>query len=166
MEKCPHCAGRLAPSRQRQAHRISGRSFTVTIGASACQKCEMVLLSARSVERAHLEIASELALYGPLGGEAFRFIRKTLGLSAVAIAGLLDVTPETISRWENGQRPLDRGAWLTVGTLSLERAGRSTDTMARINLLRVASTVKHGPLKIDASRDSGVRRSRLKAAKA
>ena len=35
-----------------------------------------------------------------------RFLRKYLGFSGVDFAGLLDVTPETVSRWENGKKQM------------------------------------------------------------
>jgi DNA-binding transcriptional regulator YiaG len=169
MEKCPNCSGRLAASRQEQEHRVAGRSFAVTVAVTACRKCGLVLLAAKSLERGLLKVACELARRGPMAGPAFRFMRKALALSAVATAGLLDVTPETISRWENGQRPLDRGAWLTLGTLVLERAGCAPEMMQRITALRVGRPRMPPPVKIDASRaerPSGIRRTRLKSAKA
>jgi hypothetical protein len=55
----------------------------------------------------------------------------------VVVADLLGVTPETMSRWENGQRPVDRAAWLTLGSVVLEQASRRPETLERLRELRV-----------------------------
>ena len=47
-------------------------------------------------------------------------MRKSVPLSAVELASLLRVAPETISRWETGERAVDRAAWLVVRALVLE----------------------------------------------
>lgn len=41
-----------------------------------------------------------------LSGDEIRFIRKTMQLSAKDTATFLDVSPETVSRWENDKLPM------------------------------------------------------------
>ena len=41
-----------------------------------------------------------------LNAKEVRFLRKALGLSAKELADKLEVTPETVSRWENGKAPI------------------------------------------------------------
>jgi putative zinc finger/helix-turn-helix YgiT family protein len=152
MKKCPSCGGALVASRKRQTQSVGGREFVMTVAAGACRSCGSVFLEDTSLQRAEMEIACELARHGPVSGEAFRHLRKTLGLRALVVADLLGVTPETISRWENGQRPVDKAAWLTLGSVVLEQASRRPETLERLRELRA-----HGPgarsIRIDVSRD-------------
>jgi len=41
-----------------------------------------------------------------LTGPEIRVLRKTMGIQARELAGHLDVTPETLSRWENGREQI------------------------------------------------------------
>jgi DNA-binding transcriptional regulator YiaG len=45
-----------------------------------------------------------------LGGKEFKFLRKAIGIKAVDLADFLGVTPETLSRWENGKEPISTNA--------------------------------------------------------
>jgi len=45
-----------------------------------------------------------------LSGREIRFLRRSMGLKAVALAKFLDVTPETLSRWENGPEAISTNA--------------------------------------------------------
>jgi putative zinc finger/helix-turn-helix YgiT family protein len=151
MNKCPSCGGTLAASRKRQTQSVGGRDFVVTVATEACRACGSVFLENTSLQRAQIEIACEVARHGPVSGEAFRFLRKALGIRAIVVADLFGVTPETISRWENGQRPVDKAAWITLGSAVLEHASRRPETLERLRELRV-----HGPaarsVRIDATR--------------
>jgi DNA-binding transcriptional regulator YiaG len=63
---------------------------------------------------------------GVVSGATFRFLRHALGLQAKELAPLLGTTPETLSRWENGAREVDRAAWLAVALMVAdERDGRA-----------------------------------------
>ena len=84
------------------------------------------------LERVDIEVATVLAMRGLVNGESLRFMRKALGLRAFELAGLLDVTAETMSRWEHDQRSVDLSAWMLVGCAILERAGRPTETLRRL----------------------------------
>jgi DNA-binding transcriptional regulator YiaG len=61
-----------------------------------------------AIERAdelHRAIALSLANHKPhLSGGEFRFIRKELGLSQAALAGVLGNDAQSIARWEKGGR--------------------------------------------------------------
>jgi DNA-binding transcriptional regulator YiaG len=151
MNKCPSCGGALVASKKRQTQSVGARVFVVTVATGACRVCGAVFLENTSLQRAEMEIACDVARHGPISGDAFRYLRKTLGLRAVVVADLLGVTPETISRWENGQRQVDKTAWLTLGSVVLEHASRPPETLERLRELRV-----HGPgsksVRIDVTR--------------
>ncbi len=71
-------------------------------------------------------MAKELAVAGVKSGAALRFIRKAAGLPATDLAVLLDVRPETVSRWENDKRPIDRGSCAVLHQLLVEQLAEST----------------------------------------
>jgi transcriptional regulator with XRE-family HTH domain len=62
-------------------------------------------------------------------------MRKALGLRATDLAELLDVTPETVSRWETDRVPLDRGALATLGALLRDARAGSTATLDHLRTL-------------------------------
>jgi len=70
-----------------------------------------------------------------LSGEAFRFMRKAAGLRAKELAELLDVTPETISRWEKEHRQPDRKAMMVLGDLVLDRLKGEETALDRLRAL-------------------------------
>ena len=41
-----------------------------------------------------------------LNGMELRFLRRAIGMKAIDIADFLDVSPETVSRWENGKETI------------------------------------------------------------
>ena len=77
-------------------------------------------------------VAAVLARRGPISGEAFRFMRDSLELSAAELGELLDVGTGTISRWENAKRQVDRSVWVTLGSLVLDRIEGRRTTMERL----------------------------------
>lgn len=139
IKKCASCGGLLTASRKRQTHAVAGRELVITVATATCRSCGAVFLENKSLQRAELELACELALHGPVSGGAFRFLRKSLSMRAVELAALLAVTPETVSRWENDQRVVDKAAWLALGSLVLESASRKPETLARLRALRGGS---------------------------
>jgi hypothetical protein len=60
---------------------------------------------------------------GAVGPQGFRWLRKAARLPSVRLAQLLDVTPGTVSRLENGKQPLGRRAVALVSALALEAQG-------------------------------------------
>jgi transcriptional regulator with XRE-family HTH domain len=62
-------------------------------------------------------------------------MRKALSLRGSELGALLDVTAETISRWENGQRNVHRTAWVALGSMVLEKMQGSTSTLDRLQML-------------------------------
>ncbi len=68
-------------------------------------------------------MTGELARSGTVGPQAFRWLRNAARLPLVRLAELLDVTPGTVSRWENGKQLLDRRAVALVSALALEAQG-------------------------------------------
>jgi DNA-binding transcriptional regulator YiaG len=60
-------------------------------------------------------------------GADLRFARKALGLRAAELAVTLEVTPETVSRWETDARPIPRTVRLAVVALLMLRDAALTE---------------------------------------
>lgn len=138
MRTCPQCGGRLARSRTEQAHVVAGCRFLVAAPAVACKECRATFVPGRTLERVELEIACVLATRAPPSGEGLRYMRHVLGMRAADLASLLNVTAETMSRWENDQRVVDTNAWVCAGSLLLEHAGRAPRTRERLVALKAS----------------------------
>ncbi len=117
LQEVPHAIKRV----------LDGRTFAAEVPATRCDACGEVLVpgpAALAFERA---LVAELAR-SEVGPEGFRFLRHAAGLQASGLAELLDVTPGTVSRWENGKKPLERRAVALVAALALEAHGGRTPT--------------------------------------
>jgi DNA-binding XRE family transcriptional regulator len=74
--------------------------------------------------------------HGAVSSEAIRFLRKRAKLTAAQLAELLDTTPETISRWENGNADFVRGTWNTVAALALDAMNGRDETARRLRAIQ------------------------------
>jgi len=102
--------------------KVGDRVFTASLAPRPCPTCGRALVPWNGIHRADSLVAEHLAREGPISGDSFRFIRKAAGLTAVEIAALLDVTPEAISKWENGKNPMPRAPWLVLSEVALDRS--------------------------------------------
>lgn len=107
--------------------RIDGRTFSVDVPTVEREPGE-VGVDLEMARGAEVAIACAVAA-GPPSPAGLRFIRGALGMSGVRLAQLLDVRPETLSRWESGASNFDRTTWLAVGALARERAGMPLSTV-------------------------------------
>jgi putative zinc finger/helix-turn-helix YgiT family protein len=127
MEKCPICnEGTLRPAERTLRAEVNGHVFTATVMGQRCDKCGEGLIDGHDVERFELAVARALADAGDTSGEAFKYARKSIGLTAADLASLLGVTPESISRWENGKHPIDPTALALLALLVRDAEAGST----------------------------------------
>lgn len=96
---------------------VAGHEFEITDVPYSMRENGEHVIGADVTDRIQWKIASEFARRGIVNGGTFKAIRKALGFKSVALAHLLDVTPETISRWESGALPMPRPAWLVVAAM-------------------------------------------------
>ena len=104
-EKCPACSGGMRERRGRLVYPVNGEKVPVDGSAHLrCVDCgERVL---RFDEARHLrERAFEIyrKRHALLGADEIRTIRERLGLTQAALARLLRLGGNTISRWESGR---------------------------------------------------------------
>jgi hypothetical protein len=145
-KKCAVCGGPLETTTSMENHKVAGQMFAVGFPVKKCGACGETFVEGEWAEDVELIIARHLALNGARSGEAFRYMRKALGMRATDLAALLDVAPETISRWETGERNVDRGALFALGSLVLDRFDGDTTAVERLRAVheppRLAKVVK------------------------
>ena len=84
-----------------------------------CPECDELLIHDTELGRIEQVAANTIATRGITNGRELLFVRKAASLRAVDVAALLDVTPETVSRWEHDERPIPRLVAFTIGELYL-----------------------------------------------
>ncbi|MBA3460439.1 MAG: helix-turn-helix domain-containing protein [Deltaproteobacteria bacterium] len=115
MTKCPTCKKENALRDRESSAEICG--LEVRGRGLACRFCDEFLIANAELARMEAEAASVMVARGIRDGRQFQFVRKELDITAVDLAKLLGVRPETISRWERGEYPVDRAAAFALGEL-------------------------------------------------
>ncbi len=88
-----------------------------------CPNCGEHEVSIPHIERLHRVVAHALAAKPErLTDNEIRFLRKHLGWSRDDCADIMDVVPETVSRWEHGRAPMSRMAerFLRLAVIRME----------------------------------------------
>lgn len=129
MKQCVKCHGALGATEVPEEITVAGATFSGSIQAQRCDSCGEVYLAAEDAMRFDLRVARELGSRGAATGETFRFMRKAIGMRAADLASLLGVSAETVSRWERGERPVDRAALTVLGALVTDKLERRATTM-------------------------------------
>ncbi len=126
---CVRCGSkRPKPATVEERLEVGDRLFTAELAGFVCPNCGERYVSGATLERFEGAVAGALARGGAAEPAAFRFLRKTLGMKAAALADLVETTPETISRWENGKQPIDRRAFALLADLVLDHLEGRTQT--------------------------------------
>ena len=134
--KCEQCkAGARVPFAFVVKRQLDGRAFSGEVPATRCDNCGEELVSGPGLGLFDNALTAQLARSGMVGPQGFRWLRGRAGLEAKQLAVLLDVSPGTVSRWENGKKPLERRAVALVATLALEALGERADTRGLLGQL-------------------------------
>lgn len=147
LTQCPSCQAKKFKGRLAEKVKVvGGHRFRALVPGQECQQCGESFYEIGTLARFDQLVAKELADAGVKSGEALRFIRKAAGVAATDLAALLDVRPETVSRWENDKRPIDRGSYAVLHQLLIEKLAESTATADYLRGLskpkRLPKTVK------------------------
>ena len=128
-ETCPSCnEGQLVPKDVERTRHVAGHVFAATLPARVCAACDTEFFDDAAVSRFDNLVAAHLADAGVTDGEALKFMRKGTGLNGKEFAELLEVRPETVSRWEQAKRPIDRATYALMRQLVLDRVHGTTAT--------------------------------------
>jgi hypothetical protein len=147
---CQHCGSTEEPLRRQQVYReeVNGVAVEVSYGSALCKKCGYTLQSA-GLNEAELALARYLFQIGTGTGEDLRQMRQALRYRGGQMGQLLGVRPETISRWENTPGPVDRAAWIVLGTLVEDRIACRTTTEDRL-FVAMNPQLPKAPVKLEA----------------
>jgi putative zinc finger/helix-turn-helix YgiT family protein len=97
--------------------RVERYGVEIAAHGKRCRACGETLFDLAEMKRQERAIAKVLAVRGVRTGAEFKLVRKVAGLRAVDVAAMLDVTPETVSRWERGTVEIPRAAAYVLGDL-------------------------------------------------
>jgi YgiT-type zinc finger domain-containing protein len=149
--KCASCkSSRLLPIEESVELQVPGdkgglRVIVEGVRATRCEACGEVYTDGPDLGRAEVLAALEAVRAGLRDGPTFNWARRALGLRAVDLAELLDVAPETVSRWENGHRSADRSVWNTLADLLANAVDGNTATL---DLLQQKARHPKAPLRV------------------
>lgn len=148
---CPVCReGRL---KTRNEVRSYGRGIDVTlvnVPVRRCPSCGEEFLVIPAIEELHRLIARDLARSrGRLRPGEIRFLRTYLGYSSADFAGLVGVSPETVSRWESPRMP--------------QKMGTTAERLLRLLAQQEKPIESYGLDQVGEEKGAPPRRVRLKA---
>lgn len=104
--KCLRCGARMRASRENHRYDHCGLTGVTLIGVeiNRCPKCGEYEVTIPKIEELHRLISIALIRKpARLAPAEIRFLRKYLGWSGRDFAEHVGVSPETVSRWEQGQ---------------------------------------------------------------
>lgn len=142
VKRCDRCNQPLVTRTVDLSRDVDGRVFLATLPAQSCRVCGEASYEPAVLQLFDLHIAQHLAEAGVGSGAVFRFMRKALRLRAVDLALLLDVSPETLSRWETGKRSLDRGAFAVLAAAVRDALAGTTATLDTLRALGAPRTLQ------------------------
>lgn len=110
MESCYSCGAKIEVIKDKPYHFDECGLNVVLHGITQykCKKCGESYASIPNIQKLHRVIGAHIcekrkALFRP---EEIKFLRKDLQLRAKELSQLLGVTPQTVSRWENGKKEI------------------------------------------------------------
>lgn len=136
--KCTACGGKMTARREDYKYEACGLSGITLLGIEVrrCKECEEYEVVIPRIQELHQLIATKLIRkQARLTADEIRFLRKHLGWSGTDFAEHIGVTPETVSRWEQGRIPMGAAAerLLRLAVAHLEPASDySLDILKRV----------------------------------
>lgn len=137
---CPLCGkGPLVEGERERTRTVGGVTYAATLPASLCDACGEAIFATATVRAFTREVTAAVAASGARSGDAVTMLRKTAGLTGVALARLLGVAPETVSCWEHAERTPDRATMTLLGALAVEACDGLHTTHDRLEALARAA---------------------------
>ncbi len=119
--KC-ECGTEMKSRKENYRYTESGLDNVILLGVEVrrCRSCGRSEVVLPRLEELHRTIARTVATgSSPLRPQEIRFLRKYLGYSGADFARVIGVSPETLSRWENGKAEPSRMVDLLLRYMAL-----------------------------------------------
>lgn len=101
---CVMCGHAMVEKRENRQYPARVGAILEDVLVRRCPSCGEEEIVIPRVEEVHATVAAGIARQlAPLTPDQIRFMRTHLGYSSVDFAKELQVTPETVSRWESGK---------------------------------------------------------------
>lgn len=136
--KCHNCNGTEFEQRTVDLATRVGE-YTVLDGSMTrpvCANCGEFTLSASALEKVELRAAVVAFTDAPrVTGSMVRFARKALGMTQSELAQRIGTSPESVSRWEREERPME--VWVPIAVIGLVRE-RIMPTLPNVHLQKAS----------------------------
>lgn len=139
---CPICENEMKPATLPHTIVVGEDRFEIPVKGWKCP-CGETFVDGSEIERAEFAVSSELVCAARITKESFRLFRVVLGWTGVETAQRLGVAPETVSRWENGARDVDRLAWTLLASAVRDRGVDRHDTVDLLEVVRTPRALRH-----------------------
>ncbi len=137
MKSCTRCKkDRVVAISLDDSMDVCGHTFTAQLPAEKCEACGQIAIQGHDMKLFELRVAIELAKAGVRTSEAFRFLRKAVGLDAAGLGELLDVPEDFVGYWEKGEWPVDPRAHAVLCSLVLAKFEHKPATLDCLAVLR------------------------------
>jgi putative zinc finger/helix-turn-helix YgiT family protein len=137
--KCVKCGGTVRVVGHTHRYVESGLPNVILHGVDVrkCSKCSEEEVAIPNVTGLHNSLAGMIVgRRSAMTREEFRFLRQFLGRSSQEFAKLIDVSAETVSRWQTGQHEIPRSVDLLVRLLVTRTEARIDYTDEIIEKMR------------------------------
>lgn len=124
--KCLECGNKMTRTISNHRYTACGLKNIIlkNIEIFICSECDEEVIVIQNMEGLHNLIATTIASQASrLLPEEIRLLRTHLGFSGVDFARAIDVTPESVSRWETGKEKMSLSLERFLRTLVLYRSG-------------------------------------------
>lgn len=152
---CASCGKRMRSAREQHRFTLAGGWYALLddVKVYTCTCGERSVAIEKPLPLLRTIAAAVIAKRARLSPQEVRFLRDHLQLAARQLAGRLGVTPETVSRWENGHEPIGPTADRLLRTLVALQDKRS----AQFDPERLAAIEpkEQGPLQLTIRMDDG-----------
>ncbi len=128
----PHSEGYVAGQTTLEVL-VGEHTFTAVVPAMlGAGDDDDVLVDGEVLSDFELRIAKWWCEREELPGAALKFVRHTLGVKQTELAELLGFKAETLSRWENGERPVPRLVRVVLANIVIDRMQGDQQTLDRL----------------------------------
>ncbi len=136
VSRCVKCGGTDLPVVDHAFRAtIAGVPFERKIRVHKCSTCGETYLPAGALADFELSAALALARAGVRRPAALKFMRKAAGLRAADLGELLGLTPEHLSRFENGKVPPDKRSVALIAAILEDKAAGTTRTIDQLRAI-------------------------------